>query len=121
MSGSKRKQKETIIGKKEFVRALNTLLELTKRWEAWEKAVGLQIESYGTEVVLAMESLLLETLSKNVGDLCVENSEDSWTSSWFFEKLYSEKDLVAYLEKKRFRLRSAGQLYDFIQKWKATK
>lgn len=121
MAESKRKHKETVIGRKEFVRCINALLESAKRWEAWEKTVGLQIESYGGEVVRAMESLILETLSKNVGDLCTEDLEESWTALWFFEKLYSEKDLVAYLDKKRHRLRSAGQLYDFIQKWKESK
>ena len=120
MAESKRKHKETVIGRKEFVQCINTLLESAKRWQTLEDTIGLNIDSPINDIIYTMESTFLTLLGTGIGDS--NNSKtDSRTSTWFFEKLYAEKDLVACLDKKCHRLRSAGQLYDFIQKWKESK
>lgn len=121
MSGSKREQKETVIGRKEFIRCINTLLELAKRWQTLEDTIGLNIDSPINDIIYTMESTFLTLLGTGIGDS--NNSKtDSWTSTWFYDKLFNRKDIfVAYLDKKQFKIHSAGQLYDFIQKWKESK
>ena len=56
MPGSKRKHKETVIGRKDFVKSINMLLQSANRWKDMEDTIGLHVESPLNEAFYTIES-----------------------------------------------------------------
>ena len=102
-----------MISKKTFIETIETIEKQYRQ----ESAIGVLLEDMtGYEHFFDVSNNVVAALLKVLEEI-FEDTTCGWISWWIYEKDFGKKNLKAVMaNKKGIKLKTAGQLYDFLIK-----